>query len=240
VRDLRLAFRHMCGRAGGDPWYAPAPLDGPPLATPIRVALVSDPDGPKLAPEIAAALERAAERLRDAGYQVEERRAPALVRAGEIYHQIMSRWSRVHEVLPPVEALASPEFVRFWELFNPEWERARGKDAFDPMLERATIGRAWAGLMEETPLVLAPIASRPAFRVGEDLEPAWCAEWPARLRLVVVANLLGLPAVAVPTGEAGGLPQGVQLIGPRFREDLCLDAAEAIESRGPAVRPIDP
>ncbi len=26
VRDLRLALAHMCGRAGGDPWHAPAPL----------------------------------------------------------------------------------------------------------------------------------------------------------------------------------------------------------------------
>jgi amidase len=33
VRDLRLAFREMCGRSGGDPWYAPVPLDGPPRST---------------------------------------------------------------------------------------------------------------------------------------------------------------------------------------------------------------
>jgi amidase len=240
VRDLRLAFRHMCARPGGDPWHAPAPLDGPPLATPIRVALATDPDGPALAPELQAALQQAAERLRDAGYRVEERRVPALVRASEIYTQIMSRWSRVQEVLAPVEGLASPAFVRFWEGFNPHWERARGNDAFDPMMERASIARAWARFQDETPLVLAPIASRPAFRVGEDLEPAWCAEWPARIRLIVVANLLGLPAVAVATGEAGGLPQAVQLIGPRFREDLCLDAAEAIEARGAPQSPIDP
>jgi amidase len=240
VRDLRLGLRHMCARAGGDPWQAPAPLVGPPLATPIRVALARDPDGPVLAPELEAALQRAAEQLRDAGYSIGERRAPALLRASEIYTQIMYRWSRVQEVLPPVEGVASPEFARFWERFNPEWERARGKEAFDPMMERTTIARAWAEFMQETPLVLAPIASRPAFRVGEDLEPAWCAEWPARLRLIVVANLLGLPAVAVPTGEAGGLPQAVQIIGPRFREDLCLDAAEAIEARSPALTPVDP
>ena len=53
-------------------------------------------------------------------------------------------------------------------------------------------------------------------------------------------NLLGLPSVAVPTGVVGGLPQGVQLIGDRFREDLCLDAAEAIEDSLGLVTPIDP
>ena len=239
VRDLRLAFRHMCGRSGNDPWHAPVPLEGPPVLTPIRVALVTDRDGPALAPELAAALESAAAKLRNAGYTVEER-APSLARAAELYTQIMYRWSRVQEVLPPVEGLVSPSFARFWELFNPEWEKSRGKEAFDPMMVRTTLAHAWAEWMQETPLVLAPIASRPAFRVGEDLEPAFCAEWPARLRLIVVANLLGLPSVAVPTGKANGLPHAVQIIGPRWREDLCLDAAEAIEVRTPAVTPIEP
>jgi hypothetical protein len=33
---------------------------------------------------------------------------------------------------------------------------------------------------------------------------------------------------------------GVQIIGPRFREDLVLDAAEVIEARCPPMTPIDP
>ena len=60
------------------------------------------------------------------------------------------------------------------------------------------------------------------------------------MRLVVALNLLGLPAAAVPVGVADGLPQGVQLIGDRYREDLCLAAAEAIEDRLGVLTPIDP
>jgi len=52
--------------------------------------------------------------------------------------------------------------------------------------------------------------------------------------------VLGLPAMAVPTGVANGLPVGVQIVGPRFREDLCLAAAAAIEARVPRITPIDP
>ena len=44
-------------------------------------------------------------------------------------------------------------------------------------------------------------------------------------------NLLALPAAAVPTGLTDGVPMGVQIVGQRFREDLCLDAAQAIETR---------
>jgi amidase len=35
----------------------------------------------------------------------------------------------------------------------------------------------------------------------------------------------------VPVGLAGGAPAGVQLVASRYREDLCLDAAAAIEAR---------
>jgi amidase len=60
------------------------------------------------------------------------------------------------------------------------------------------------------------------------------------MRLTVAVNNLGLPAVAVPVGIANGLPQGVQVIGPRYREDLCLAAAEAIEEQLGVITPIDP
>jgi amidase len=41
-------------------------------------------------------------------------------------------------------------------------------------------------------------------------------------------------------GIGEGLPQSVQLIGPRYREDLCLDAAAALEDRVGIITPIDP
>jgi amidase len=53
-------------------------------------------------------------------------------------------------------------------------------------------------------------------------------------------NLLGLPAAVVPSGEAAGLPAGVQLIGPVWREDVCLAAAGAIEAALGVTVPIDP
>jgi amidase len=37
-----------------------------------------------------------------------------------------------------------------------------------------------------------------------------------------------------------GLPQGVQLIGWRYHEDLCFDAAEAIERQQGVLKPIEP
>jgi amidase len=60
------------------------------------------------------------------------------------------------------------------------------------------------------------------------------------MRMTMAVNALGLPAVAVPMGIAEGLPQVVQVIGPRYREDLCLDAAEALEERFGPITPVEP
>ncbi len=51
--------------------------------------------------------------------------------------------------------------------------------------------------------------------------------------------MLGIPAVALPTGVADGLATGVQVYAELYREDLCL-MAEAIEAQSPMPTPIDP
>ena len=51
---------------------------------------------------------------------------------------------------------------------------------------------------------------------------------------------LGLPSISVPTGLWNVFPMGVQVIGSRFREDLVLEAAEAIELACGMATPIDP
>jgi amidase len=57
---------------------------------------------------------------------------------------------------------------------------------------------------------------------------------------LMAVPVLGFPGIAVPTGLSDGLPVGVQIVGPRFREDLVLAAAEAIETRHTRLVPIDP
>ncbi len=55
--------------------------------------------------------------------------------------------------------------------------------------------------------------------------------------LTILANLVNLPAISIPAGlTAGGLPVGLQLIGPRYREDLLLAAAAGYEAARPWPR----
>jgi amidase len=93
---------------------------------------------------------------------------------------------------------------------------------------RARIGRVWSEYQRDTPLIIAPIYAGEPFRAGEDLDRA--AEIVHNLSATVAVNFLGVPAVAVPVGLVDGLPQAVQVIGPRFGDELCLRAAELIEA----------
>ena len=80
--------------------------------------------------------------------------------------------------------------------------------------------------------MLSPFLMRPTFSWDYDAQSQANVHDLFRSAIYSVAvNYLGLPAGVVPVGRAAGLPTGIQIIGRRFREDLILDAMEAIESR---------
>ena len=105
---------------------------------------------------------------------------------------------------------------------------------------RHSLLRAWGEFQETHPLIVAPIYTDVPFEAGRDLDDGRVAETIQGMRMAMAVNALGVPAVALPVGIEDGLPQSVQVIGPRYREDLCLDAAAALEDRLGIITPIDP
>src|SRR5207253_6807421 len=89
---------------------------------------------------------------------------------------------------------------------QPEIDAATHMQAF---IGRQALCRAWASFQVDRPLVLAPVCTEPPFAVGADLTLEGIQAILTSMRMVVAVNLLGLPAVAVATGVADGLPQGV-------------------------------
>src|SRR5664279_2850954 len=69
IGDLRIALAAMSGRDPRDPWWVPAPLDGPPMQK--RAALCLHPDGQDTTAEVDAAVIDAGRRLERAGWTVE-------------------------------------------------------------------------------------------------------------------------------------------------------------------------
>ncbi|MBI2760631.1 MAG: hypothetical protein HYX51_04295 [Chloroflexi bacterium] len=240
VEDLRLAFASMIGPDPRDPWWTSAPLNGPAIAGPIKVAVTVDPAGQGVDPDVAAGVRKAADALHDAGYLVEQVEPPAIADAAGIWaKQVMTEVDATF--MPLLEQVASPDALTFLRHAIGAVPPMSGPEYIGSFAARGAVARAWSEFQAEWPLVLGPVCTLPAFPVGMDIAGAdEVVRLLQAMRLVVTVNLLGLPAAAVPVGVANGLPQGVQIIGARTREDLCLDAAQAIEDRVGTITPIDP
>jgi amidase len=242
VADVRLGLQMLMGAHPRDPLSIDAAFEGPPLARPLRVAVLPEPPGGRTDPKVAAIVRRAAQALTDAGYAVEETCPPR-------YEDAVSCWARLlmgdfRSVLGRVSPMMGADARAFLNNFNEAVPSLADVTAWSfLMIERDGIARAWSTFMADRPLLLSPTWTQLSFEHGFDTAtPAGTAATLELMRPVVPANLLGLPSACVPAGrdEESGLPIGVLVTGQRLREDLCLEAAEAIEDRLGVATPIDP
>lgn len=239
VADLRIGYRILSGVHVRDPWSLPVPLEGPAPARPIRVALVPEPSGGTTHPSVSAGVRKAGKALADAGYAVEELEPPRLVDAARIWGVFIA--SELQLALPAFRQIMSADALAFLEPGIAYLRPADLSGYAQNLGERHEVAAAWSEFQGRYPLIVGPVFTQPPFLVGYDSSsPDAAADVLDQLRVVVCANILGLPSVAVPVGIADGLPQGVQVIGDRYREDLCLDAAQAIEDALGIFTPIDP
>ncbi len=234
VRDIRLGLSAMAVGDARDPWWVPAPLEGPPLAAPRRVAVVTDAaalGGERLHPTVAQALHQAAIWLAEAGYEIVDLPTPGFTRAMELWFALQMPEIRVF-MWPAIEQHGDAGIRRAMGLMLDAHPADPGIPYMQAAAERARVVREWQRFLEGVPLVLAPVSTQPVYRRGFDLEStARTAEFWRECSTLTAVPVLGVPALAVPTGVVDGLPTGVTVLAARFREDLCLAAGEAIEAR---------
>jgi len=236
VGDLRLALSVMQRCDPGDPVWCPS--TPPPKPAQLRVGIVRDPSGEGVDAGVAEAVERAARALADAGYAVEDIEPLLLAESDETIQRlgVAEIASYLDEVMP----LMSEDAGRFLRHVIGDNVYTLG-DYREAIAERHRIQAAWSRMMADTPLVIGPVSARSAFPVGYDVEsPDTAWKLIRSLCLTEVCNLTGMPSVAVPVCVVDGIPEGVQVIGRRFDDDRCLDAAEVIERAGEMPTPIDP
>lgn len=240
VRDARVALAAMAVGDAVDARWVDTPLIGPPLPAPTRVALVTDPARRGVNPEMRDAVTRAGRWLEESGFAVESVEPPEL---GEL----ADHWAKVamDDVIRSLEGPISEygdagikAAVGFWRQGSP---LAGSQMTLDALAERDRFARLWQLFLEDYPLIVMPSSGEPAF--PNNLDTKGFAEyqrlWKAQLPQLAIP-VLGLPAIAVPTGLHEGLPIGVQIVSRRFREDWCLEAAEVIEGYANMTVPIDP
>ena len=229
VRDVRLTLAAMARPDVRDPWWVPAPLDGPPLVKPIKVAVTKLPAGNTPHPVIVEAIDRAAKYLADVGYAVEAVEAPFSEELTELWKSLI--FSEMRLLLGnSISEFGSNAIQSFLNNCYEATQFLDKKGYMRALMTRTRILREWLLFLEDYPLVLTPLLLKPSFKVDEDLEEGEKGlELMSALQPSFSINALGLPSAAVPMGLHEGVPFGLQIVGQRFREDTCLDAAEVIE-----------
>ena len=239
VEDLRVALAAMSAPDPRDPWWVPAPLQGP--AVPLRAAMCLRPGGLRIVNEVEAAVLDAARRLADAGWQVEEiDDVPSLDQAAGVQERL---WlgDGFAELSEAAARDGDPGALAVVSAFRNKAGTFHGDVVARALLQRATVTREWRMFLTEHPVLLLPVSAELPFPDGLDLESeaGFWRVWNAQLVLRGLPAM-GLPGLTVSTNLIGSTPVGVQLVAGHYREDLCLLAGKAIEARGTPVSPIDP
>ena len=239
VADLHLAFQVLAGPDPRDPRVVPAPLFGPEPQKPIRVAVTADPGSLGVAPEVRKAVEQAAEVLAREGYEVESVDLPRIPEILEAYGRMVM--TEFQQSWPMLERLLGADGRRYLELARQLRQPVDLAGYLNLTAARQGLQREWAGFLERYPLVLGPVFTESVVPVDYDIRGIEEHRRVSNgMRLCTATSFIGVPAVAVPTGLAEGVPQGVQLISRMYREDLCLQAAAVLEAALGRLAPIDP
>lgn len=235
--DLHLSMPSLIEAGPEDPFHVPLPWNRTPLDGPIRVAVARDDFGFGLHPDVSAALEKAASALSNAGYAVEEVEPPLARETAEVgYRALMGEVKAL--IGDDIRTYGSETLNDIFDTYYTEYPPYEGAELLAMLAKRTHYARQWSMFLENYPLVLTPFLLNPFFTAGRDAEgPEGVRDALGKAHWSFIMNFTGLPAGNLPTHIAelpdGPQPIGVQIAGRRWREDLIVDAMQAIEAEIP-------
>jgi aspartyl-tRNA(Asn)/glutamyl-tRNA(Gln) amidotransferase subunit A len=185
-------------------------------------------------PELRPALEAAMRTLREAGLNLVEVKLPDFPWGALIGTIIGAEGASVFESLitsGKVDELADPSQAEGLKA-NLAIPAAQYLKA---MRVRTLVQKSFRELFQNVDVLVAPARYGVAPKVSEPLDatgpevqrPAT----PGMRSLIPAANLAGLPGITFPCGFASGLPVGLQLVGPAFRENMLVAVAMEFQKR---------
>ncbi len=238
VRDAARLADCTFGAHEADPTAVPRPdesyeetLDRP-LGT-LRIGYCAS-FGTRVQSDVAREVDAAVRALAALGHQVEIH-AEAIPFAGKAWSiiSVTSVYLRQHKSLDE-----EPEKIDPMMRHGMERVRSRGADDLAYAYRRRTeLGQWTEAAFEKYDLLALPTLPLEAFPV-EQLHPSTIEGERVRTHdafpFTYPFNLTGHPAISLPAGMTdSGLPVGVQLVAPRFREDLLLRVARRFEEARP-------
>ncbi len=242
VRDAALMM-NVLKRPDARDWFSLPPDDSDYLSgldagvAGLRVAYSPNLGYAKnVHPEVAAAVRAAVGQLALLGARVEEV-DPGFEDPLDICTGLWwaGTWMVWNNLTPEQQGLTDPDFAAEAELGS----RISALDLQQLHVRRGALGSLMRQFMQRFDLLVTPTVAVPAF----DARPAGSEPLTAENMLGWTPfsypfNLTQQPACTIPCGlTSGGLPIGLQIVGPMFADALVLRAARAYETLRPLVRP---
>ena len=236
VADAALLMDVMSGPDDRDRNTLPAESRsyGERLAEPLprlRIAFNRTLGVTRLQTDVEREVEAAAAVFRELGHEVEENQ-DAIPETGRFWNDVNS-WNNVathwHDY--------TTRHDEYGEMVVQMLDHGLGLDAerMGTFLELRQTITAWtAQLFGDYDLLLTPTLPTEAFAAAGPIPRTLYGEKFAAIALTYPFNFSGHPAASVPAGLTdAGLPCGLQIVGPRFRDDLVLRASLAYEEARP-------
>jgi amidase len=195
VEDVRLLFQALTGYDAEDPFSVPVGIREAEIGG-ARIGVWEQFYAVPVDPAIRAAVRQAAKRLSDAGLSVDEFAPSGLDRAPNVWAALFNPWTG------PAEEMALQ------------------------LVKRDRLRAALLRQMEGFSAIVMPVCNITAIRHGQTrfgVDGQEIGIFQAMMPLVL-ANVLGLPSVAVPVAGSS-----VQLLGRPFEDELLLELAMRLQ-----------
>jgi aspartyl-tRNA(Asn)/glutamyl-tRNA(Gln) amidotransferase subunit A len=241
VRDAALLMNVLTRPDHRDP-YALPPEDRDFLAEiedgvrGWRVAFSPDLGYAHVDPEVAAAVAEGARQFEALGARVEQ--------VGRIFPSprdaLLAIWGAgTAKLLASLPADRLGECDPGLVAASPKPGEISAVDYLAADAERTELGRRLGEFFQGYDLLVLPTQPVPALPNGQDLNDATAERhWVDWSPFSYPFNMARLPAATVPCGlTSGGLPIGLQIVGPRHADHRVLRAARAFEATQPVRRP---
>lgn len=257
VTDCALMMNSICGYDPKDSTAVDIPVENYRSALVedmkgVRVGIPREYFIEGLDPEVETVVMKGVAALKDAGAEIVDVSIPHVEYCVAVYYLIapaeassnLARFDGVAYGYRDVNAETLMDMYKDTrsEGFGPEVKRriligtyALSSGYYDAYYKKASQVRTlilddFRAAWNSCDLLVSPVTPTPAWKIGEK------ADDPLALYLsdilTLSTNLAGLPGVSVPGGySSAGLPIGIQLQGPHFKESSLIRAAYNIEKR---------
>lgn len=230
VADVRLGLRVMSQRDARDPLWRNAPNAGRPHAKPWTIGVATNPFGAAIDPAMEDAMTKAIAALQAAGATVREVTPPHAVEIATLWGDLLATETH-HMMGQTLKDMASPRSLAAIEGMLGQSKLLNIQELLDGMSRRLSYERAWALMFDDIDALVMPTSLQRPFDNDLDFQGAeQMAHILAAQQPLYAINLLGLPAAAIPTHLADGVPVGVQIIAPMHDDEFALDVAQAMEN----------